>query len=366
MAITSDLHSRTRPTKPSAAKKPTSLPQETVDYLKAWMMSPEHIAHPYPTEQEKAEIMAETGIELKQLTNWFVNNRKRYWKPRIEAKITAEGGGSVIPPTENAMALSLAVRRGEDPHTVSEGGSVVSSSSANTPEWCSEEEDSPQQFQPVSIRNALMPQHARDGSIRREVVDLHVLLPETKEEGKDALPTLRDVTIRTNVKKEMILATFPKCLLQYSVPDEIEGDRKKIQTRRDGEVLRVKKHYLKLYLATRGIHSCSSPYGENPIDVSIANSTSASSNSSVSSASNKASKEECDTVEQVNTSFSLKRPVTLDDIQDQPAPRRRRVSSATMNGDEEWRSICQNARDIFCDSLPGLEEAAIMFGYVSQ
>ena len=64
-----------------------SLPQETVDYLKAWMMSPEHISHPYPTEQEKAEIMAETGIELKQLTNWFVNNRKRYWKPREKAKL---------------------------------------------------------------------------------------------------------------------------------------------------------------------------------------------------------------------------------------------------------------------------------------
>jgi hypothetical protein len=44
------------------------LPQETVDYLKAWMMSPLHINHPYPSEQEKAEIMAETGIELKKLT----------------------------------------------------------------------------------------------------------------------------------------------------------------------------------------------------------------------------------------------------------------------------------------------------------
>jgi hypothetical protein len=31
-----------------------SLPQETVDYLKAWMISPEHISHPYPSEQEKA------------------------------------------------------------------------------------------------------------------------------------------------------------------------------------------------------------------------------------------------------------------------------------------------------------------------
>jgi hypothetical protein len=64
-----------------------SLPQETVDYLKAWMMPPKHISHPYPREQEKAEIMAETGIEPKQLTNWFVNNRKRYWKPRVEAKL---------------------------------------------------------------------------------------------------------------------------------------------------------------------------------------------------------------------------------------------------------------------------------------
>eukprot|EP00970_Alexandrium_tamarense_P010789 scaffold2225_cov198-Alexandrium_tamarense.AAC.8 len=61
------------------------LPQETVDYLEAWMMSPEHIYRPYPTKQEKAEIMAETGIELKQLTNWFANKRKRYWKPWVVA-----------------------------------------------------------------------------------------------------------------------------------------------------------------------------------------------------------------------------------------------------------------------------------------
>ena len=63
------------------------LPQETVDYLKAWMMSPPHINHPYPTEKEKAKIMAKTGIEPKQLTKWFENNRKRYWKPREKAKL---------------------------------------------------------------------------------------------------------------------------------------------------------------------------------------------------------------------------------------------------------------------------------------
>jgi hypothetical protein len=68
-------------------KKSTSLPSSTVEYLKNWMMSPEHIAHPYPTEKEKSQIMADTGIELKQMTNWFVNNRKRYWKPRVEARL---------------------------------------------------------------------------------------------------------------------------------------------------------------------------------------------------------------------------------------------------------------------------------------
>lgn len=68
-------------------RKSTVLPRSTVDYLKNWMMSPDHIAHPYPTEKEKLEIMSATGIELKQLTNWFVNNRKRFWKPRVEARL---------------------------------------------------------------------------------------------------------------------------------------------------------------------------------------------------------------------------------------------------------------------------------------
>lgn len=73
--------------KNKVSRRPCNLPLETVEYLKAWMMSPEHIAHPYPTEKEKQEIMVDTGIELKQLTNWFVNNRKRYWKPLVEAKL---------------------------------------------------------------------------------------------------------------------------------------------------------------------------------------------------------------------------------------------------------------------------------------
>ena len=65
-------------------KKKTALSQYAVQYLKNWMLSPAHIEHPYPTEEEKVQIMKTTGIEIKQLTNWFVNNRKRYWKPKVE------------------------------------------------------------------------------------------------------------------------------------------------------------------------------------------------------------------------------------------------------------------------------------------
>ena len=69
----------------SGSGRSSSLPAETVEYLKAWIVSPEHIHHPYPTEEEKVEIMSATGIELKRLNNWFVNNRIRFWKPRYEA-----------------------------------------------------------------------------------------------------------------------------------------------------------------------------------------------------------------------------------------------------------------------------------------
>ena len=66
------------------SKKKTALSAHAVEYLKNWMMSPEHVDHPYPTEDEKLRIMSETGIVLKQLTNWFVNNRKRFWKPKVK------------------------------------------------------------------------------------------------------------------------------------------------------------------------------------------------------------------------------------------------------------------------------------------
>ncbi|RHY33039.1 hypothetical protein DYB32_001926 [Aphanomyces invadans] len=59
------------------------LPPATVKILKDWMLSSEHIKHPYPTDDDKKKLLELTGINMKQLTNWFTNARKRIWKPMI-------------------------------------------------------------------------------------------------------------------------------------------------------------------------------------------------------------------------------------------------------------------------------------------
>lgn len=53
------------------------LPGDTTSALKAWWKS--HSKWPYPTEEDKAKLVQETGLQLKQVNNWFINQRKRNW-----------------------------------------------------------------------------------------------------------------------------------------------------------------------------------------------------------------------------------------------------------------------------------------------
>eukprot|EP01018_Ginkgo_biloba_P019894 Gb_33705 [translate_table: standard] len=53
------------------------LPGDTTSVLKTWWQS--HSKWPYPTEDEKARLVQETGLQLKQINNWFINQRKRNW-----------------------------------------------------------------------------------------------------------------------------------------------------------------------------------------------------------------------------------------------------------------------------------------------
>ncbi|KAG9135969.1 hypothetical protein Leryth_023737 [Lithospermum erythrorhizon] len=53
------------------------LPGDTTSVLKNWWM--QHSKWPYPTEDDKAKLVEETGLQLKQINNWFINQRKRNW-----------------------------------------------------------------------------------------------------------------------------------------------------------------------------------------------------------------------------------------------------------------------------------------------
>nr|CAD1831909.1 unnamed protein product [Ananas comosus var. bracteatus] len=53
------------------------LPGDSTSALKVWWQS--HCNWPYPTEDDKAQLVEETGLQLKQINNWFINQRKRNW-----------------------------------------------------------------------------------------------------------------------------------------------------------------------------------------------------------------------------------------------------------------------------------------------
>eukprot|EP00429_Kryptoperidinium_foliaceum_P010873 CAMPEP_0176003150 /NCGR_PEP_ID=MMETSP0120_2-20121206/1021_1 /TAXON_ID=160619 /ORGANISM="Kryptoperidinium foliaceum, Strain CCMP 1326" /LENGTH=361 /DNA_ID=CAMNT_0017335775 /DNA_START=179 /DNA_END=1264 /DNA_ORIENTATION=- len=99
-----DDHSDDDDTGKGRGKSRRELPAGAVATLKAWLLSPEHFTHPYPTPQDQAMLMQKTGIDKKQLKNWFTNARRRIWKPMLKKQLeqgklapTGPGGGVVMP-----------------------------------------------------------------------------------------------------------------------------------------------------------------------------------------------------------------------------------------------------------------------------
>lgn len=46
-------------------KRRGNLPKETTDKLRAWFS--EHLHHPYPSEDEKQDLMTQTGLQMSKL-----------------------------------------------------------------------------------------------------------------------------------------------------------------------------------------------------------------------------------------------------------------------------------------------------------
>nr|CAB3493399.1 unnamed protein product [Digitaria exilis] len=66
----------------SKKKKKGKLPKEARQQLLNWWDA--HYKWPYPSETQKVALAESTGLDLKQINNWFINQRKRHWKPSEE------------------------------------------------------------------------------------------------------------------------------------------------------------------------------------------------------------------------------------------------------------------------------------------
>jgi hypothetical protein len=62
-------------------KRRGNLPKDATATFRKWF--DDHHDHPYPTDEEKRILAAETGTAISQITNWFINHRKRVWKPSL-------------------------------------------------------------------------------------------------------------------------------------------------------------------------------------------------------------------------------------------------------------------------------------------
>ncbi|KAL0088060.1 Homeodomain-like protein [Phycomyces blakesleeanus] len=66
----------------SSKRRRGNLPKAVTAILREWLAR--HKKHPYPTEEEKASLARETNLTLNQISNWFINARRRILQPMLD------------------------------------------------------------------------------------------------------------------------------------------------------------------------------------------------------------------------------------------------------------------------------------------
>ncbi|GAB7351519.1 hypothetical protein MBLNU459_g2160t2 [Dothideomycetes sp. NU459] len=57
------------------SRKRSNLPKQSTEIMKKWF--DENMQNPYPSEEQKRHFAAVAGINLTQVSNWFINHRRR-------------------------------------------------------------------------------------------------------------------------------------------------------------------------------------------------------------------------------------------------------------------------------------------------
>ncbi len=363
-----DSATSTSSTKKSNGKrKSSSLPSETVEYLKAWMMSPEHIAHPYPTEQEKVEIMKDTGIELKQLTNWFVNNRKRYWKPRVEARLQQQAQAAQAA----VQAHAAAVARVSAAKSLSQQQQVVSVSSPNVTrvnlvspsvggfKSFSRSSSSPQTSNSRFVTISSSPQKQ---SYSGSPLTFAAQLVEQRRNPNSTVPATSTVgAINGGAESASSVASVSASEGEISDSGNASDDASS-----DGAtILGAETKFIDLKMKKSRRPSISSTLS-SPINER----TSYTRNVSFCSLDKISLNAATSSPREYNAMNIKKRSLIVDSdnesvltsAESTHAPERKRFRTVSI---DVWRKKCQNATHVYDEALPSLEEASRLFGFTS-
>ncbi|XP_059355637.1 homeobox protein PKNOX1.1 isoform X2 [Carassius carassius] len=73
------------------------LPKQATSVMRSWLF--QHIAHPYPTEEEKKQIATQTNLTLLQVNNWFINARRRILQPMLDVNSEMAKSKKKTPPS---------------------------------------------------------------------------------------------------------------------------------------------------------------------------------------------------------------------------------------------------------------------------
>ncbi|KAI7875332.1 hypothetical protein K492DRAFT_30976 [Lichtheimia hyalospora FSU 10163] len=79
-----DALSTTATTTTQKKRRRGNLPKEVTEFLKGWLV--DHKKHPYPSEKEKIQLANRTGLTVNQISNWFINARRRILQPMLESE----------------------------------------------------------------------------------------------------------------------------------------------------------------------------------------------------------------------------------------------------------------------------------------
>jgi hypothetical protein len=314
--------------------------------------------------------MQETGITLKQLTNWMVNNRKRIWKPRIEATIQQQAQATVVAAVAaqahhaalTAVTLAQQAAQKQD--------QIISSTAANpvTPEA----RFKPTVIMPVpsdnvfvqfDVENSIKPQRQPEDQLQPSLVHLQQsLLPPPSDAATKALQVmllLQQQQQQTNnliaVAKPPELISEPSTPVSVSMSDEdvsvsaLEPPEESVvlatsvPERSPDENDNSKSYYarnvsfssLELVSGSADHSSSSSPAPllTSPIKANSTNESNKRGRSSMSSPTNHA--------------------VVL-------VPRRKKHRRVSLH---RWVDACSKASHIHDESLPSFEEASRLFGF---